>query len=681
MVKRIDFHIHTISSEKDYEFDFSLGWLRNYVSTANLDAIAITNHDLFNKSQYLKIKKSLSELNCEVYPGMELSLEEGHVNIVFDSIHAEKLSRFSSWIERNKSDSKSIIDVKEYIDNMENWSEGIYIFELGKSNSLNKPHELSNVVAVGGVPNQLKFHATYLKDSEITPVLFSDAHSTAKDPEPNRNDIDNLMQKNTFLQVDNCSFEEIKICISDKEKISINPERINDVIEIGGHRVSTGLNLIIGKRGTGKTHFLKRIKNQYPEDDIYEIAQFETAKSEEYIEKQRKNQGLKSFNNWKDRYITQFTAIVDYLEAPKNYFLEEIDSYLKSVKEYARDSAKSKSSSKYKLTKETSFEGFQINSLKKDIESLKKLISSKNIWSYLKDPEFNKQVFIDTYNELIDIYIKKTKEEKIKEKVNEIISDVKDISIAKTGISKVEEPNFSKIISNNKIEESINKFLNKIIKEQEIHREIIYGYNIVVKLSPYGNATEFRDTHTSEAVKDDLIDPYLEKNYITFLNNLIQKKFYNSSNLAEYLMHLEVDLLDEDRTPASGGQAVGFALMIRLKEAKNNPIILIDEPEASLDNDYIKEDLIKAIKKLTKHSMVFVITHNSTLGALLEPDYLIVTKKNNVDDYQVLTGEFSSKKISDNLEETNSYDLFIGAMEAGMESYEKKGDIYEFLRN
>lgn len=94
MVKRIDFHIHTVSSKKDYEFEFSLEWLRDYVSKANLDAIAITNHDLFDEENYLEIKRSLEELNCAVYPGMELSLEAGHVNIVFDTTETENLSSF-----------------------------------------------------------------------------------------------------------------------------------------------------------------------------------------------------------------------------------------------------------------------------------------------------------------------------------------------------------------------------------------------------------------------------------------------------------------------------------------------------------------------------------------------------------------------------------------------------------
>ena len=42
MTKKIDFHIHTVSSIKDSDFTFSLDWLKSYVEATELDAIAIT---------------------------------------------------------------------------------------------------------------------------------------------------------------------------------------------------------------------------------------------------------------------------------------------------------------------------------------------------------------------------------------------------------------------------------------------------------------------------------------------------------------------------------------------------------------------------------------------------------------------------------------------------------------
>lgn len=211
----------------------------------------------------------------------------------------------------------------------------------------------------------------------------------------------------------------------------------------------------------------------------------------------------------------------------------------------------------------------------------------------------------------------------------------------------------------------------------------LYGYQIQVNLVPYQSASQFlEEIGKREAVNNDLIKAYKDKDFITFLKNLKQKSFYNEANFAEYLVRKEVKLLDSEGTPASGGQAVGFTLMLRLNEAKNKPVILIDEPESSLDNAYIKTELNKALKNLAENSMVVVITHNSTLGALLEPDYLVVTSKNDSGEYSVMSGEFSSSKIRDaeGIEE-KSYNKFVEAMESGMESYNRKGVVYANLNN
>ena len=92
MTKKIDFHIHTISSIKDAEFEFSLEWLKKYIEETDLDAIAITNHDLFEKKNFEEITRNLGEV--KVYPGIELTLDIGHVNIVFPVACIDELSNF-----------------------------------------------------------------------------------------------------------------------------------------------------------------------------------------------------------------------------------------------------------------------------------------------------------------------------------------------------------------------------------------------------------------------------------------------------------------------------------------------------------------------------------------------------------------------------------------------------------
>ena len=678
MVKRIDFHIHTVPSIKDSDFNFSIEWLKAYVDKTKLDAIAITNHDLFDKDNFEEISEYLP--NVKVYPGIELALDIGHVNIVFPCDCIDVLSQFSEWLSNIHQTQSDSITSEQLREQLPCWDQGIYVFELGKSKGVKEiPNIFSNLVCVGGVPNQLRFNIAKNNPESLVPCLFSDAHATNQDSD-NRNDIAKLQNKQTYLQTDSCEFEDIKKCLRDKSKVSINKENLKDVVDIDGVNISSGLNLVVGKRGTGKTHFLNKIK-EFSDDEYYEIKQFETAKADDYIEMQKKDQGSIEFSKWQEKYTNEFSKIKSYL---KDTYTEtdDIENFLVDVKRFATEMARSKSSQKYLLFQETEFELSNINYIRSALANIKDVIENEEIWNLLNKNSQKKSDFIEVYSELRDIYLKYRKDNELTQKINEIMRDVKSTVTARTGISNVQECSINNIIHKLQLEKKIDSFLNQIIVETPLKNERLHGYQICVNLIPYKNASQFqKEIGTQEAVNNDLIKVYREKDFITFLKRLKQKKFYNEANFAEYLLQKEVKLLDSEGVPASGGQAVGFALMLRLNEAKNKPIILIDEPESSLDNAYIKNELNKELKQLARNSMVVVITHNSTLGTLLEPDYLIITSKDNSGNYSIMSGEFSSSKIKHSINgtEEKSYEKFIEAMESGMDSYTKKGEIYANL--
>ena len=78
-LRKIDFHIHTKPDVlKDNKFEFSIDWLKEYVKRSELNAIAITNHNLFDIDQFDEIIRDMQDI-CTVFPGMELSLENFHV--------------------------------------------------------------------------------------------------------------------------------------------------------------------------------------------------------------------------------------------------------------------------------------------------------------------------------------------------------------------------------------------------------------------------------------------------------------------------------------------------------------------------------------------------------------------------------------------------------------------------
>ncbi len=147
--------------------------------------------------------------------------------------------------------------------------------------------------------------------------------------------------------------------------------------------------MVVGKRGTGKTHFLEQIKKQFDKEEIYEIAQFETAKADSYIEKQRKEQGNKAFENWKEKYNRQFLSIKGYLDSIDKSYDEDIELFLDSVKEYASDLDRKGKSQQFKLFREAPFELQTTDYIEEGLNSLLQLINNERIWTLLGDSNLN----------------------------------------------------------------------------------------------------------------------------------------------------------------------------------------------------------------------------------------------------------------------------------------------------
>ena len=79
-MKRCDLHIHTVPSVSDRMFIYDKEVLLDYVAKTGLDVIAITNHNLFDYTQFQEIKDALSHI--VVLPGIEVDLEGGHILVI-----------------------------------------------------------------------------------------------------------------------------------------------------------------------------------------------------------------------------------------------------------------------------------------------------------------------------------------------------------------------------------------------------------------------------------------------------------------------------------------------------------------------------------------------------------------------------------------------------------------------
>ena len=166
-------------------------------------------------------------------------------------------------------------------------------------------------------------------------------------------------------------------------------------------------------------------------------------------------------------------------------------------------------------------------------------------------------------------------------------------------------------------------------------------------------------------------------NYIHELFNVGVPK----ADIYKTLINFDVKVINEKGNQLSGGERAEYNLLREIKGSEQYDILLLDEPEASFDNPFIKDYIIDIIKDISQKTTVFITTHNNSLGVLINPNKLIYTS-NDEDEFKVYTGEFGSKNLTTvNGDSIISYDTIMEVMEAGTDAYDERRQIYESFKN
>ena len=129
-MKKIDFHIHTVPTVYDADFKFELSVLERYVAEAVLDAIAITNHDTFDRTQFAEI---VAALDVAVFPGIEVTLDCGHILIIADVAKLDLFEEQAKQINERITQPKNNISIDELTAVFNNLDEHLVIPHYDKN--------------------------------------------------------------------------------------------------------------------------------------------------------------------------------------------------------------------------------------------------------------------------------------------------------------------------------------------------------------------------------------------------------------------------------------------------------------------------------------------------------------------------------------------------------------------
>lgn len=156
-MKKLDLHIHTVKTDFDVNFKFSLVKLKQYVAELGISGIAITNHNEFNLSQYEQIKETLQrECDCVVFPGIEINIGDknyGHMICITSPEDSEDFSQKCYQVNQLITKQKHSITVVELKDIFTDLNRYLWIPHIDKKPSVSPDvlKEMGSAIRCGEV--------------------------------------------------------------------------------------------------------------------------------------------------------------------------------------------------------------------------------------------------------------------------------------------------------------------------------------------------------------------------------------------------------------------------------------------------------------------------------------------------------------------------------------------------
>jgi hypothetical protein len=672
-MKKIDLHTHTVSTVSDYDFEFDLSKVKEYVEKLKIDALAITNHNVFDLNQYNQIKNSLT---IPVFPGIEIDLEGGHLLLITDtdefevSNFDEKCKLVSAIIKTN-TDTLTLAQLHNIFPELGKY---ILIPHYDKGPDIKKttiaglhPH-----ITSGEVASVSKFKRMLKEQDGLTPVLFSDMRF--------KKDLKDFPTRHTFVDLKDISLAGIKSCLADKTKISLTKESGNDFFQAtdDGLELSTGLNIILGGRSSGKTVTLDKIASS--SGNAKYIKQFSLLQNDEETFNRTNDLRLSIIHN---SYLNELKSAIEdvvQIDIKQNYL--DLENYLDTLKKFASESEKKDLYSKCNLFSEELFSINDLKNLDKVIESVITLIDNNEyqdiIIKYISQDNLKKLL-----SELIQKAIISKVENEQKKWLNTIIGDVQRELRIKTTSSFVESVDFYNIAIDEMKIEKFKDVVSGLKKEREINKEELGKFSIITFVKPIESASDLqkigREKKTYSTAFSNYANPY---EYLVKLKDI----GIEEASLYKYFVKIESVTLNKDGFKVSGGERSEFNLIHEIKDATKYDILLIDEPESSFDNLFLKKEINTLIKDISQLMPVVVVTHNSTVGASIKPNYIAITQKNIENKefvYRIYTGYPSDKElISSDGKKVKNFDTILNCLEAGIDAYtERKTQTYEILKD
>lgn len=679
-MKRCDLHIHTVPSVSDRSFTYDKDVMMDYVAKTGLDIIAITNHNLFDYMQFQEIKNALP--NTIVLPGIEVDLEKGHILVIANNDDGTlfdfntKCEQVNNLIKTKDDD----ITYDTFTRIFGDLSKYLLIPHYEKDPKLHKDviEKLGRNIIAGEVSSVKKFIHMEKEDAELTPVYFSDFRiekGISSDKYP---------VSHTFLDVDEVNIKTLKLCLMDKTKVSLTSEKGIKLFQIfpNGQMLSTGLNIMFGKRSTGKTYTLNAIASRFEGRAKY-IKQFELLNTGKNDSDQFESDLKIRQENSAEDYLREFGVIVTDMLKTCSAEEDEIklQKYLDAVMSSAQQSDVNDVFSKSKLFNESDFKEQSHDEIKKLIKATLALLESQ-LYKPIINKHLSEASLKALLKELIELCRKENIQDQYFKEVNNMIKMVKESLQLKSAAPRIPDIDLFHYFINKKKREVFNQIAIAVKKNRIISTEKAGHFTISVSARPFANATDLKTVGLKQV---SLINAFAKYgNPVLYLEEL-KAAGVETNRMYKLFAAIDYKILNSSGLPVSGGERSEFNFLQKIKDAILCDILIIDEPESSFDNIFLKTEVNKFIKEMAENMPVIISTHNNTIGGSIKPDYILYTEKKIVSgepQFNIYSGFPTAKVLKDvDGNPIENYEITLNSLEAGEQAYSERKDIYETLKN
>lgn len=672
---KIDLHIHTVSTVSDRPFTFSLDTFKRYVSEARLDAVAVTNHDVFDAKQFREIQQALG---ARVFPGIEINIDKGHVLVVARPSEVDDFAAKSSVVSQRITkigDSISVEELVKIFGNLENYLV-IPHYDKGPPIAGETLEKLRPFICAGEVDSAKKFVRNIKDESKLTPVLFSDSRMMEG--------LVNLPTRQTFVDCGTPTVEALKACLRDKAKVALSERDGNKLWQVldTGQMLSTGLNVLIGARSSGKTHMLNEISGAIK--GCKYIKQFSLVQQDEVAyEREFKNSVERRRSALVDQHLAGLKRVIDdVVKIDLSANDRELAAYLETLLKSAEEADRRDAFSKAALFDEVEHPIGNAKTLQSLIESVRQVIENIEYRSVI-EKHVDLSAMKRLARELIELLWAKLLDAEKRREVNSLIKEVKQGLKIRTAATQVADVDLYAVAMDKRRIERFSEIVGFLKKEAVIFQESLQGFRIEAKRQPFAGAGEIRTASGTKLAFTEVYRKY--DNPYAYLRELTRMEGLASGDYYKVFVKIGYRILNKDGHEVSGGERSEFRLLQEIADAQAYDLLLVDEPESSFDNLFLKSEVNQILKSLSENMPVVVVTHNNTVGASIGADYLLHATKDlsgGKPVYRIFSGYPTDKTLRCvDGSVINSHETLMNSLEAGADTYERRRQTYEAVKD